>query len=139
MPLTDELLRVSGSTGNPRQTFTGAGATNGTGVYVGANRLVLSELRIGGAVTGTSPTMDVKYQSSADGTTSFVDIPGAAHAQQTATQASESTVAHPDVIAFRVPNGRPYVRSVVTLGGTSPVFTTVSLNLLPPVGGVLAS
>ncbi len=64
------------------------------------------------AVSGTSPTLDVKFQESMDGT-NWIDIPSAAFAQATATGLKRlefSTLA-------------PYIRAVYTIAGTTPSFT----------------
>lgn len=71
-----------------------------------------------GAVTGTTPTLDVKVQES-DDNSSFSDISGATFAQKTA--AGEET------IYFR--SVKRYVRLVATIGGTSPVFPSCATLL----------
>jgi hypothetical protein len=120
----DELLRLTGSTGNPFETITANG--NGTGVYFGADRNVSFRLLIAGAVSGTSPTLDIKFQSSADNS-SFSDV-GVAFPQQTASQATASgSLAMPPRATVRVPTGRPYLRIVKTVGGTSPSFGNVAV------------
>lgn len=132
----DELLRLTGSTNNAQETITANG--NGSAVYAGADRLVEAELRVAGAVSGTSPTLDIKFQSSADGSTSWADI-GAAFPQRTTSDlASGGTVpgTGPNRIAFMVPTGRPYVRIVKTVGGTSPSFGLTSVLLTAPRGGL---
>jgi len=133
----DELLRLSGSTNNPLETITATG--NGTGVLVGANRLVLAKLRIGGAVSGTTPTLDIKTQESTTAAGTYTDIPGGAFAQQTASMAASAASpagGGPAIIAVRTT--KDYVRIVKTVGGTTPSFASVSVVLDPPVGGVTA-
>lgn len=78
------------------------------------------------AVTGTTPTMDIKLQSFDKLSEKWFDIPGAAFAQKTATGQSTLTI-YPSVtdtanesVADILPDTW---RIVVTLGGTSPVFT----------------
>jgi len=136
----DELLRLTGSTNNALETITASG--NGSAVYVGADRLVQAELRVAGAVTGTTPTLDLKLQSSADGSTSWADIPGGAFPQRTTSDISGGGAvpgSGPNRIAFLVPSGRPYVRLVKTIGGTAtPTFTSTSVLLTAPAGGVAA-
>ena len=64
------------------------------------------------AVSGTSPTLDIKFQDSYDGT-NWVDVASGAFAQKNATGVSSlvlSTVG-------------PYLRAVQDVGGTSPSFT----------------
>jgi hypothetical protein len=90
-------------------------SNNGTGVdlqqYVGNPVVVLNV----GTQTGTSPTMDVKLQDSADNS-SFADVTGYAFSQKTGTGT--------DTLALDTRAFRRYVRTVCTLGGTSPVFPT---------------
>ena len=67
------------------------------------------------AGAGTSPTMDVKLQESDDNST-FTDISGA-----TFTQVTDGGAAFEKISINTNDVGR-YVRAVITLGGTSPVF-----------------
>ena len=67
------------------------------------------------AGSGTSPTMDVKLQESDDNIT-FTDISGA-----TFTQVTNGGAAFEKISINTNDVGR-YVRAVITLGGTSPVF-----------------
>lgn len=88
--------------------------TNGSAVdlqgYVGKGELAFF-LSVG-SVSGTSPTLDVKIQQSDSSTSGFADIAGAAFAQASAIGTQEMRV---------IPTKR-YIRAVVTVGGTSPVF-----------------
>ncbi len=70
-----------------------------------------------GTVTGSSPTLDVKIQSSTDGTT-WVDETDAAGNTAAFTQVTTST--NVQVVGFQPK--RRYCRSTATTGGTSPVF-----------------
>ncbi len=88
---------------------------NGTGVdvrdYVGKGIAIL-DAEAGG---GTTPTLDVKLQDSADNST-FTDISGAAFAQLTdAADALEG-------IAIDFDELDRYVRAVVTITGSTPTF-----------------
>ena len=65
-----------------------------------------------GTVAGTTPTLDVKIQDSADGE-NWHDIPDAAFTQITAA----------DNQRIVVPNLGQHVRAVATVGGTDPEFT----------------
>lgn len=69
------------------------------------------------AGSGTNPTLDVKLQDSADGSTGWADIAGAAFAQ--VTNASPSA----QIVKFSASNARRFVRVVATIGGTTPSFT----------------
>lgn len=119
LPAQDELLRLTGSTGNPLMTLTTT--YTGTGAYYGADRHVDFFLMAGGAVSGTSPTLDVKFQDSADGS-SYTDI-GVAFTQVTTTMAvaTGSLSDFPQRTVITRP-GRPYLKVVATTGGTSPSF-----------------
>ena len=68
------------------------------------------------AGTGTTPTLDVKLQDSADGSTGWADITGAAFAQVTNVAASAQ------VLKFNASAVRRYIRAVATVGGTTPSF-----------------
>ena len=67
------------------------------------------------AGTGTSPTLDVKLQESANNS-DWSDISGA-----TFTQVTDAAAAF-EKISINTNDVRRYVRAVGTLGGTSPVF-----------------
>jgi hypothetical protein len=69
-----------------------------------------------GAVTGTTPTLAGKIQDSADGSTDWQDVTGAAFTQVTAANKVEA-------IALNVDSCRRYIRYVGTIGGTTPNFT----------------
>lgn len=98
--------------GGQRLTVTG----NGTGVnvsdYNGVLKLVLSF----GAGGGTSPTLDVKIQDSADDST-YADLsPAKAFTQVTDAAASFQT------LGLDTRSVRKFIRAVATLTGTSPTF-----------------
>lgn len=65
------------------------------------------------AATGTSPTLNVTLEQSADGKTSWSAIPGASSLQLVAASNS---------VAFAVPTA-PFVRVSATVGGTTPAVT----------------
>jgi hypothetical protein len=125
----DELLRLTGSTGNPLETVTTTG--NGTGANYGADRNVQFFLMAAGAVTGTSPTLDVKFQDSADGTT-YTDL-GVSFPQATTTVGTVigNLGDFPTVMVHTKP-GRPYLRVVKTVGGTTPSFGSMAVLHTPP-------
>ena len=68
------------------------------------------------AGTGTTPTLDVKIQDSADGSTGWADVTGAAFAQVT-------NAASAQVLKFNASAARRYIRAVATVGGTTPSFS----------------
>lgn len=130
----DELLRLTGSTNNVFETVTTT--ANGTGAYYGANRTFTFQLVVAGTVGGTTPTLDVKFQDSADGS-SYTDI-GVAFPQQTTTMATATgsiSAAFPTA-SVRTKDGRPYLRVVKTTGGTSPSFASVGVFLVASPGGM---
>ena len=76
-----------------------------------------------GAVTGTSPTLDVKIQDSPDNSV-WTDVTGATMAQKTATHANK-------IFTGRVnwKHRAKYLRAVFTIGGTTQSFTIASACL----------
>jgi hypothetical protein len=67
--------------------------------------------------TGTTPTLDVKLQDSADGSTGWADVTGAAFSQVTNAAASAQ------VVKFNASAVQRYIRAVATVSGTIPLFT----------------
>lgn len=128
----DELLRLSGSTNNALETVTATG--NGTGVYVRRGRNLQAVLRVGGAITGTSPTLDVFIEEATAVGGTYTAL--AQFAQLTA--ASAAAEAGGDVkytVGFTTT--KDYVRMRKTIGGTAvPTFTNLSCWIEPPAGGV---
>ncbi|MGV3723740.1 MAG: hypothetical protein ACO1SX_22810 [Actinomycetota bacterium] len=93
-------------------TFTGAGFDLKTGT---PRRGLKARLRVTGA-SGTSPTLDVKVQDSADNTT-FVDL--CSFDQKTAAGLDFATVE----------TNKRYIRALATIGGDTPSFVyTVELG-----------
>lgn len=104
--------------------------TTGDAVFIGEGRALLVELRVGGAVTGTSPTLDVALETSQDGTSGWQTL--AVFPQQTDSMANGTQQGDPPALATIImPKGRPYLRANVTVGGTSPSFGRVSLMVRP--------
>jgi hypothetical protein len=66
-------------------------------------------------VSGTTPTADVKLQESDTQGGTYTDIAGAAFAQVT-------TVAGVQKLAIEIDATKRWVRAVLTVGGTSPVY-----------------
>lgn len=126
----DELLRLTGTSGNPFDTITTT--STGTGAYFGPDRTVQFHLAVVGPVTGTSPSMTVKFQDSVDGTNSFADI-GVAFAAVTGTQTTVvGNLAALPTVVVKTSSTRPYLRVVRTLTGTSPSFGSVAVLHSPP-------
>jgi hypothetical protein len=68
-----------------------------------------------GTVSGTTPTLDGKWQSSPDNST-WTDISGATYTQVTASNSTQA-------IGFEVTAAAKYIRYVGTIAGTTPSFT----------------
>jgi hypothetical protein len=88
--------------------------TSGTGIdvtdYVGTIAVALSAKN----VAGTSPTLIVKLQDSADNST-FADITGAVFTTVTAAGTKASTL---QTISVSIDSAAKYIRAVQTIGGT---------------------
>jgi hypothetical protein len=95
-----------------------AATANGTGVdtsgYDSVGRIAINV----GVPTGTSPTLDMKFQSSADNSTGWTDITGAAITQVTSVGGTQGA----QVVDIDLGVCSRYVRAVTTLGGTTSVF-----------------
>lgn len=129
----DELLRLTGSAGNPFEDVSATGA--GTGKYYGGGITVRLRPVVGGTVSGTNPTLDVKLQDSADGV-SYTDM-GISFDQITATQVTAiGNLTGFPVRSVTMAEGRPFLRCFKTIGGTaSPVFGGFALLHEPNRGG----
>lgn len=96
--------------------------TNGGSVdALGYNSAALA-LEVG-AVSGTSPTLDVKLQESADNS-AWSDVTGTTFTQVTA--ANNSQIMRVEGLGT---SRKRYLRVVATVGGTSPNFTA-AVNIL---------
>jgi hypothetical protein len=108
---TSELFASS-----PRTT-----TTNGTAAdlsnLVGRMMILLSSA----AGTGTTPTLDIKLQDSADNST-FADVSGATFTQVTGAASFQSIAVDTRAI-------RRYLRAVATIGGTTPSFSFTVIAL----------
>jgi hypothetical protein len=69
-----------------------------------------------GVVSGTTPTLNGKIQTSADGSTGWTDIAGATFTEVTATDSFQK-------IGFVENQTLGYIRYVGTIAGTTPSFT----------------
>lgn len=89
-------------------------SANGTGVdksaLIGIGKVIVYT----GAVSGTTPTSDVKIQDSADNST-WADVTGAAATQVTAANGVAEFQVNLDATA-------KYLRAVNTIAGTTPSF-----------------
>jgi hypothetical protein len=68
-----------------------------------------------GTVSGTTPTLDGKIQSSADGSSCWADISGATFTQVTASDNTQTIAVAADACLG-------YIRYVGTIAGTTPSF-----------------
>lgn len=86
-----------------------------TGVDISSYKGGVIVQQLVGVVSGTSPTLDGKLQSSPDNST-WTDISGATFTQVTATDSFQK-------IGVQVQAAAKYLRYVGTIAGTSPSFT----------------
>lgn len=99
--------------GHPTAARTATGQTSGIDLQTYDGDVVF--LLDSAAGTGTSPTLDVTIEDSADNS-SFAAITGAAFTQVTGTASAQKLVVNKD-------SARRYVRVKYTIGGTTPSFT----------------
>jgi hypothetical protein len=136
MPLHDETHRLLGTAGDPRQTLTATGS--GTWRFVGKNKAYRAQMRIGGAVSGTNPTLDMRVQQAA--TSGGVATTVATFTQATASQVGYTTSG--GTPRYEVPGTQDppeqifaatqdWIRVDYTVGGSaSPSFGNVSVELV---------
>jgi hypothetical protein len=106
----DKLALIAG---HPTAARTATGQTSGIDLQTYDGDVVF--LLDSAAGSGTSPTLDVTIEDSADNS-SFAAISGAAFTQVTGTASAQKLVVNKD-------NARRYVRVKYTIGGSSPSFT----------------
>jgi hypothetical protein len=136
----DALLKTTGQantdSSDGRMTIASSGGS-AAGIFVGKGRNILAELRIGGAVVGTNPTLDIKFTQSDTLGGSYTDI-GAAFPQRTASDvvlAGGAANTGPNRLVFSPT--KDYIKAAWTIGGTGgPSFPLVSIELLPVEGSV---
>lgn len=114
---------------NPKLGITPQAATatvTGTGIDCSGFEEVVYVLMVG-AVSGTSPTLDVAIQESATVGGTYTAITGATIAQVT-------TATHQFHVGARVNTAKPFQRVVATIAGTTPSFTmSVAMLRVNPV------
>jgi hypothetical protein len=81
-----------------------------------------------GTVTGTSPTLDVKLQSSTTVGGTYADITGAALTQITATPNPTTSV---QLGVVELNKHDEFIRAVGTIAGTSPSFGALTVTIVP--------
>ena len=123
--LNDIFSRVSAS-----PTITAAAVTsntNGSAVdvhnFVGTLQVVLNA---GNATAGTSPTLDVKLQTSDSNSTNFTDVSGATFTTVT-NVANTGGVQTLNLVSDTL---KQYVRAVATIGGTASPSFPASVTVL---------
>ena len=89
---------------------------NGTGIDVQTMDGDLFLILDSAAGTGSSPTLDIKVQSSDTSGGTYTDITGATFTQVTGTASQQAITISKD-------EAKRYIRVVYTIGGTSPSFT----------------
>lgn len=99
-------------------TATNTGTGVDTAAYAG-NMLLIAN--IAAATAGTTPTMDVKVQDSADNS-SFADVTGLTLTQVTTTDSLQT-------LSIDKRTVRRYIRTISTIGGTSSPAFPMSLTL----------
>lgn len=138
--MNDRLLRLFSAD----ISVTGA-QTQQAGIFAGRNRSYFAVPRIGGDVTGTTPTLSFTLQESNALASGYADIPSMVNinviemwGDPEATGGLAAAGAKPELP--RVPGTPPkiaftttkdYVRAVVTAGGTSPVFPKATIYAEP--------
>lgn len=117
---------------------TATATTQGSAKAWGRNRAMRVEARVGGDVTGTTPSMTITVEQSATGTGSWALIPGATFAAITDEQVGfvggttpRYEVPGEDPLSMTVTPTQDYVRAVLTLSGTTPSFPLTSVNAFP--------
>ena len=112
MAVNIDALTVSELIAPARKTATANGSAFDIHDYDGRYAITLTSSAGG----GTSPTLDVKIQDSADGSTGWADLSGATFTQ--VTDAADST----ETITIDTDTAKAYIRVVLTITGTSPTF-----------------
>ena len=98
-------------------------SANGTGVDVSlydGHAIVLLDIA---NVSGTTPTADVKLQECDTSGGTYTDLGAAGSVVPAAAFTQVTTVAGLQKLGFEIQGTKKYIRAVLTLGGTSPVYT----------------
>lgn len=99
-----------------------AATTNGSAVdLLGVKSGISFVLDSGAATVGTLPTLDVKIQDSADGSTGWGDVTGMAFTQVTNAASAQA-------LGVAIGKTKRYVRAVATIGGSATPTFTFSVN-----------
>ena len=111
---------------NPTHAAAQTASFNTGGVDLSKFERCLAIIDIG-AVSGTSPTFDAKWQESVDNST-FTDVAGFNNLSITQITAGTKTVTM-EIRPSHLSAGKRYVRVAVTIGGTTPSFTCAVILL----------
>ena len=123
---TEQLTQALAFPVNPTHAAAQTSSFNTGGVDLSKFERCLAVIDIG-AVSGTSPTFDAKWQESADNST-FSDVAGYSNLAITQITAANKTLTM-EIRASQLSAGKRYVRVAVTIGGTSPSFTCAVILL----------
>ncbi len=132
------MARQLGSAMNPNIGKAPAALTasaNGSGVN-GAGYQEMVWVALVGAVSGTTPTLDVKITESATSGGTYADPVGGAKSFAQITDAT-----HAVHVTVPVNPAKPFQRAEITIGGTTPSFTMAvaalrcNSDLLPAAAG----
>ena len=118
--ITEQLTQALAIPANPIHAAAQTASFNSSSVDLSKFERCLAILDIG-AVSGTSPTFDAKWQESSDNST-FTDVAGFSNLSITQITTANQTKTM-EIRASQMSAGKRYVRVAVTLGGTSPSFT----------------
>jgi hypothetical protein len=122
--ITEQLTQALSLPTNPTHAAAQTASFNSNSVDLSKFERCLAILDIG-AVTGTSPTFDAKWQESPDNST-FTDVAGFSNLSITTITTANQTKTM-EIRPSQLSAGKRYVRVAVTIGGTSPSFTCAVL------------
>jgi hypothetical protein len=123
---TEQLSQALSIPANPNHAAAQTASFNSNSVDLSKFERCLAILDIG-AVTGTGPTFDAKWQESPDNST-FTDVAGFSNLAITQITSGSQTKTM-EIRASQLSAGKRYVRVAVTIGGTSPSFTCAVILL----------
>jgi len=122
----EQLTQALSIPTNPTHAAAQTASFNTGGVDLSKFERCLAVIDIG-AVSGTGPTFDAKWQESVDNST-FTDVAGFSNLSITQITAGSKTVTM-EIRPSHLSAGKRYVRVAVTIGGTSPSFTCAVILL----------
>jgi hypothetical protein len=123
---TEQLSQALSLPANPTHAAAQTASFNSNSADLSKFERCLAILDIG-AVTGTSPTFDAKWQESPDNST-FTDVAGFNNLSITTITTANQTKTM-EIRPSQLSAGKRYIRVAVTIGGTSPSFTCAVILL----------